>query len=384
MKYLIMIGDGMSGRPLKELQGQTTLAAARTPNIDKLLSAGLTGLVQNVPRGMKPGSDIANMSIFGYDPRQRYSGRAPLEAAAMGIKLGASDVAFRCNLVTIQNGKMRDFTAGHIATPAARKLLKKLDHTLGSAQIKFYPGVSYRHLCVIKRGNLRVNCTPPHDITGQSVKKYLPRDALLNQLMNASQKILAKEKTQATQIWLWGQGQAPKLTPLAQKYKLAGSVITAVDLIRGLGHYAGLQPLRVKGVTGFLDTNYAGKARAALRALKKQDIVIVHVEPPDECGHMGDVKLKIRAIEDFDSKIVGPICQELFKKKIPFRALILPDHPTPICLKTHSGEPVPFVYFDSAKPRPFRLQKYAEKTAKKSGLYIARGHELLGKLYAGF
>ncbi|GBR74133.1 2,3-bisphosphoglycerate-independent phosphoglycerate mutase [Candidatus Termititenax aidoneus] len=379
-----MIGDGMSGRPLKELRGQTTLEAARTPNIDKLLSAGLTGLAQNVPRGMKPGSDIANMSIFGYDPRRYYSGRAPLEAAAMGVKLGASDVAFRCNLVTIQNGRMRDFTAGHIATPAARKLIKKLNHALGSAQIKFYSGVSYRHLCVIKHGNLRVNCTPPHDITGQNVKKYLPRDALLNQLMSASQKILAGEKTQATQIWLWGQGQAPKLTSLAQKYKLTGSVITAVDLIRGLGHYAGLKPLRVQGVTGFLDTNYAGKARAALRALKKQDIVIVHVEPPDECGHMGNIKLKIQAIEDFDRRIVGPICQELFKKKIPFRALILPDHPTPICLKTHSGEPVPFVYFDSAKPRPFRLQKYSEKTAKKSGLYVARGHELLDKLYAGF
>ncbi|GBR75599.1 2,3-bisphosphoglycerate-independent phosphoglycerate mutase [Candidatus Termititenax persephonae] len=384
MKYLILIGDGMSGRPLTSLGSQTTLETARTPNIDKLLSAGLTGLVQNVPHGLKPGSDVANMSIFGYDPRKYYSGRAPLEAAAMGIRLGRGDVAFRCNLVTIRDGKMQDFTAGHIPTKAARRLLKKINKKLGDARVKFYPGVSYRHLCVIKNGNLKVKCTPPHDITGRSVKKYLPPDALLQRLMTVSQEILAPEKTKATQIWLWGQGQAPKLVSLAKKYKLRGAVITAVDLIKGLGHYAGLKPLKITGATGFLDTNYAGKARAALRTLRRQDIVLVHVEPPDECGHMGDSKLKIRAIEDFDRKIVGPIINALFRQKTPFRVLILPDHPTPICLKTHSGEPVPFVYFDSAKPRPRCPRKYSEKTARQTGLYIPHGHELLGKLYAGF
>lgn len=384
MKYLILIGDGMSGRPLSMFGGKTTLETAATPNIDKLLSAGLTGLVQNVPRGMKPGSDIANMSIFGYDPRKHYSGRAPLEAVAMGVKLGPQDVAFRCNLVTVKNGKMQDFTAGHIPTREARKLIKKINQKLGNANIKFYAGVSYRHLCVIRNGNLRAKCTPPHDITGQPVKKYLPRDALLQKLQNASQEILAQEKTAATQIWLWGQGKAPTLVPLAKKYKLRGAVITAVDLIKGLGYCAGLPPLKIKGATGFLDTNYAGKAAAALKTLRSQDIVLVHIESPDECGHMGKAELKVRAIEDFDRKIVKPIIDELFRRRTPFRALILPDHPTPICLKTHSGEPVPFVFFDSAKPRPFKLRKYSEKTAKKSGLYISQGHKLLEKLYAGF
>ncbi|MDR1997751.1 MAG: cofactor-independent phosphoglycerate mutase [Candidatus Margulisbacteria bacterium] len=387
MKYLILIGDGMSGLPLKKLRGKTTLETARTPHIDKLLARGLTGLVQNVPRGMAPGSDVANMSIFGYDPRKFYSGRAPLEAAARGIPLGKNAVAFRCNLVAIARGKMQDFTAGHIETRTAQKLIKKLNQQLGSARVKFYPGVSYRHLCVIQRGPLAAKCTPPHDITGQAVKACLPRgrqSELLNKLMTDSQAVLAGEKTAATQIWLWGQGQAPALTPLTRKYQLSGAVITAVDLLKGLGIYAGLKPLRVKGVTGFLDTNYAGKARAAVQALQKQDLVVVHVEPPDECGHMGRADLKIQAIEDFDKKIVAPIIQQLEEKHTAFRVLILPDHPTPISTKTHSGEPVPFVYYDSAKPRAPRPAKYSEKTAARTKLYIPHGHELLDKLYAGF
>jgi len=382
MKYLILIGDGMSGRPLKKLGGKTTLETARTPHIDALLRRGLTGLVQNVPHGMPPGSDVASMSIFGYDPKKHYSGRAPLEAAAMGIKLGKNDTAFRCNLVTITNGKMQDFTAGHISTREAKRLLNKINRALGSAKIKFYPGVSYRHLCVIKNGNLSVRCTPPHDITGQTVKKYLPQDTLLQKLMTASQEILAGEKTQATQIWLWGQGKAPALTPITRKYKLNGAVITAVDLIKGLGHYAGLKPLKVPGVTGFLDTNYAGKAQAALNILRKQNFALVHVEAPDECGHMGRADLKIKAIEDFDSKIVEPIIQGLQKQD--FRVLILPDHPTPVSLMTHSGEPVPFVYYDSANLRHSGFTKYSEKTAARSGLHLPHGYELLEKLYAGF
>jgi 2,3-bisphosphoglycerate-independent phosphoglycerate mutase len=387
MKYLILIGDGMSGLPLKKLGSKTTLEAAHTPNIDELLARGITGLAQNVPAGLPPGSDVASMSIFGYDPRKYYSGRAPLEAAAMGIKLNKHAVAFRCNLVTLKNKKMYDFTAGHISTKAARRLIRKINKKLGNQRIKFYPGVSYRHLCVIRNGPLKAKCTPPHDITDQAVQKYLPRgaqSALLNELMSASQKILAGEKTKATQIWLWGQGKVPRLTPITSKYKMSGAVITAVDLIKGLGRYAGLKPLNIPGVTGFLDTNYAGKAQAALNVLRKQNFVLVHVEPPDECGHMGRADLKIQAIEDFDSKIVRPIIQALRKQNTDFRVLILPDHPTPVSTRTHSREPVPFVYFDSRDPQKFCPKKYCEKTAKQSGLYIRNGYELLSKLYAGF
>lgn len=388
MKYLILIGDGMAGYPLKELKGKTTLETARTPNIDKLLAKGTIGLVQNVPEGMTPGSDVASMSIFGYDPTVTYPGRAPLEAAAMGLKLGKNDVAFRCNLVTIEKEIMKDFTAGHITTLQAKKIIQKIQKKLGGKKVTFYPGISYRHLCVIKNGPLDDECTPPHDITGKNICAYLPhgeQSTMLNELMMASRHVLAQEKTKATQIWLWGQGKAPKLKSLSKKYKIKGSVITAVDLVRGIGIYAGLKPVIVKGATGFVDTNYAGKVKAGLNVLKKDDFLLVHVEAPDECGHMGNTKLKIKAIEDFDQKIVGPIVQGLRKKNEKFRILVLPDHPTPIALKTHSGEPVPFVFYDSTQEKKSTEKKYCEKTAKKSGKYLNKGSELMERLInAGF
>jgi 2,3-bisphosphoglycerate-independent phosphoglycerate mutase len=388
MKYIILIGDGMAGYPLKELKNRTTLEAARTPSIDKLLSSGITGLVQNVPEGMPPGSDVASMSIFGFDPTKSYSGRAPLEAAALGIKLGPNDVAFRCNLVSIKNKKMADFTADHIDTPTATKIIKELNKQLGDATVQFYPGVSYRHLVVIKNGPLTASCTPPHDITGKSIAQYLPAGdnaALLNELMLAAQPIIRTSGTKATDIWLWGQGKKPKLTPVTQQFGITGSVITAVDLLKGLGSYAGLDMITVKGATGFIDTNYAGKVAAALRVLKKQDLVIVHIEAPDECGHMGNTKLKIKAIEDFDKKVVGPILSGIEKTKEEFRILVLPDHPTPIALKTHSNEPVPFVFYDSTRPTLGFPKTYSERTAQESGYVIARGSDLLKRLiYAGF
>lgn len=383
MKYIILIGDGMAGYPLDSLKGKTTLEAAKTPTMDWLLSHGLTGLVQNVPKGMQPGSDVASMSIFGYDPRKHYPGRAPLEAAAQGVVLKKNEVAFRCNLVTVKNGIMKDFTAGHITTPLAKKLIQKLQAALGSKQTHFYPGVSYRHLTVQTKGPLKAKCTAPHDITGKPIATYLPKgpgSESLRALMEASKAILAKEDTPATQIWLWGQGKAPRLKKLTERFALKGSVITAVDLLRGIGKYAGLKPIIVPGATGFIDTNYAGKVRAGLKALEKEDLLVLHVEAPDECGHMGNAKLKIKAIEDFDTKIVRPIIAGLQKKQEQFRVLILPDHPTPVALKTHSGEPVPFIFYDSKYERAGLHGTYCEKTAKSSGLFLPQGSQLIEKL----
>lgn len=383
MKYIILIGDGMADRPLTELGNKTVLETAHTLNIDSLLRQGKTGLVQNVPAGMAPGSDIACMSIFGYDPKKIFPGRGPLEAAAQGIKLGPDDVAFRCNLVTIENNKMQDFTAHHIKTEEAKKLINKINQKLGNKNIKFYPGVSYRHLAVIKKGPIKAKCVPPHDITGKEITKYLPSGAdnkILNDLMQASVEILKKEKTAATQIWLWGQGKAPKIETITQKYKLKGAVITAVDLLRGIARYAGMEVIKVKGATGFIDTNYAGKVKAGLKALEKNDLLIIHVEAPDECGHMGDSKLKIKAIEDFDNQIVGALIRQVRSKYKAFRVLVLPDHPTPIEIKTHSDEPVPFVYYDSLKEYSSGFFKYSEKTARKSRLIVKHGNKMLEKL----
>jgi 2,3-bisphosphoglycerate-independent phosphoglycerate mutase len=388
MKYIILIGDGMADRPLAELGNKTVLEASHTANIDSLLRQGKIGLTQNVPAGMHPGSDIACMSIFGYDPKKIFPGRAPLEAAAQNIKLHSDEVAFRCNLVTVENNKMKDFTAHHIKTAEAKKLIQKLNKKLGNNKIKFYPGVSYRHLVTIQNGPEKTKCTPPHDITGKDIKKYLPSGAnskLINNLMSASVEILKNEKTAATQIWLWGQGKAPKMETITKKYRIRGAVITAVDLLRGIGRYAGMEIIKVKGATGFIDTNYAGKVSAGLKALRKNDLLIIHVEAPDECGHMGDHKLKIKAIEDFDTQVVGPLIRQVRNKYADFRVLILPDHATPIELKTHSGEPVPFVYYDSTTKKDSGIYKYCEASAKNTKLKIPRGSMLMEKLIrAGF
>lgn len=383
MKHIILIGDGMSGLPLAELNGKTTLEAANTPNLDKLASKGIMGMVQNVPPGLHPGSDVASMSIFGYDPQTQFTGRAPLEAAAMGVELRANDVAYRCNFVTIENETMIDFTAGHIDKYQARNLIKKLNEKLGKNYIQFYSGVSYRNLMVMRGGPLKVNLVPPHDITGQKIYNYLPEEESaqdINELMFNSRKVLAKEQTAATQIWLWGQGKKPQLQTITDQYKITGTVITAVDLLKGLGICAGLNAPNIKGVTGFIDTNYAAKVNAGLAALEKEDLLILHVEAPDECGHMGNVKLKIKAIEDFDAKVVGPILQKLANNNYKFNMLVLPDHPTPIETKTHSAEAVPFVYYNSEKSLTGSKQGYSEKSAATSGLPLIIGKTLLEKL----
>jgi 2,3-bisphosphoglycerate-independent phosphoglycerate mutase len=374
MKYIILVGDGMADRPLKQLGGRTPLEAARTPNMDFIARNGVCGMVKTIPKGIQPGSDVANLSIFGYDPRRSYPGRGPLEAYSRGIKLGPNDVAFRCNLVKIENGKMADYSAGHITTAEAKKVIKLLDRELGNKKVKFYPGVSYRHILIINGGPAKVRCTPPHDITGRPIAKYLPKgpgaDAL-NILMSDSYELLSSIKSKSNMIWLWGQGKTPKM----KKFRLKGSVITAVDLIKGIGKAIGLKVINVPGATGYLDTNYVGKAKYALASLRKGDFVFVHVESPDESGHEGNIRHKIRAIEDFDKYVVGTILKGIRKYK-DHKIMVLPDHATPISIKTHSGEPVPFaIYSSSRKVRGAKA--YDEKSISRSKLKIDQGHKLM-------
>ncbi|MFA4967436.1 MAG: cofactor-independent phosphoglycerate mutase [Candidatus Margulisiibacteriota bacterium] len=389
MKYLVLIGDGMSDLPLKELGGKTPLEAAKTPNMDFLAQNGTCGWVNNIPKGMTPGSDVAATSIFGYDPKKSYTGRGPLEAASLGVKLKKGDVAFRCNLVTVKDGKMDDFTAGHISTEEAASIINDLDKKIGEKNIRFYPGLSYRHLVVISEDMTNIKCTPPHDITGQMVEDHLPQGAgakLLKYLMKESImplfehpvniKRMSKGKKPASMIWLWGQGVAPQIPTFKKKYKKTGAVITAVHLLKGLGRILGLDVIDVPGATGFLDTNYKGKAEYALKALKKHDIVFVHVEAPDEAGHMGDVKGKIRAIEDFDKLVVGTILKGIrITGDQDIRILVLPDHPTPIAKMTHTSDPVPFVIY----PGIPHAKRFNEKEIKKSKLRIKHGHLLMAK-----
>ncbi len=388
MKYVVLLGDGMADRPLDVLGGRTPLQAARTPNMDRIAAGGSPGLIRTVPDGFPAGSDVANLSVLGYDPSVYYTGRAPLEAASMSVKLEAADVAFRCNLVTLAEARMADFSAGHISTGEARALITDLHQALADGQIAFYPGVSYRHLMVWQKGRRDMVCTPPHDITGQPFKRYLPSGEgheLLNDLMLRAQGVLRDHpvnrrrtdagKRPANAIWLWGQGLRPCLPTFQERYGLTGAVISAVDLLKGIGIYAGLTPLAVPGATGYFDTNYRGKAQAAVKALQEMDFVYVHVEAPDEAGHMGDVEEKLRAIENFDEKVVGPIWSGL-QDLGEFRILLLPDHPTPIETRTHSRAMSPFVIFDSREVRASQ-DRYDEETARRSGRVVDRGFTLM-------
>ncbi|NTW60021.1 MAG: cofactor-independent phosphoglycerate mutase [Nitrospirae bacterium] len=401
MKYIILLGDGMADRPCADLGGKTCLQAARTPNLDQLATLGQVGMVHTVPDGYAPGSDVANLSVLGYDPRKYYTGRSPLEAASIGVALGPDDVAFRCNLVTLKlsgggtasarrKALMEDFSAGHISTQEARTLIEEIDRALGSAHIRFYPGVSYRHLMVWKGGRDRLECTPPHDIQDKDIQDYLPRgegDDIINELMTASFDLLTNHpvnkarlengKRAANSIWLWGQGKRPSMPTFREKYGIEGAVISAVDLTKGLGVYAGFEVINVPGATGWLDTNYVGKAEHALFALKTKDFVYLHVEAPDEAGHTGDVKNKIRAIEDFDEFIVGNIMHGM-KQFDEYRILALPDHPTPLEIRTHSAEPVPFVLYDSRNERKGGPVTYDERIAdRKEALVFRDGYKLM-------
>jgi 2,3-bisphosphoglycerate-independent phosphoglycerate mutase len=395
MKYIILVGDGMGDYPIPELGGKTPLEAAATPNLDELARRGELGLARTIPPGMEPGSDIANLSIMGYDPARDHTGRAPLEAAALGVKLAPEETAFRCNLVTLraEPGRlfMEDYAAGHITSEEARELIAALDAALGTDGRRFYPGVSYRHLLVWAEGRPEWRTYPPHDWTGKEVGRLMVNDGPerpLWELIKASWPILqehdlnqrrrAAGKRPANSIWLWGQGRAPKLPTLKKRFGLTGAVISAVDLIRGIGLYAGLTPIKVPGATGYLDTNYAGKVAAALDALKDKDLVFIHVEAPDEAGHSGDLALKLRAIQDFDAQVVGPLMAGL-KSLGDHRLLIMCDHLTPIAVKTHTPEPVPFVLYDSRHPGE-RRQRYTEADAGETGRLVEPGSDLLLRL----
>jgi 2,3-bisphosphoglycerate-independent phosphoglycerate mutase len=395
--YIVLVGDGMGDHPLPELEGKTPLQAAHTPNLDRLAREGQVGLVRTVPEGMEPGSDVANLTLLGYDPKRYHTGRAPLEAAAMGVKLAPEDVAFRCNLVTLGglNGTeigpetfMEDYSAGHIGTEEAAELIQALAREIGSEEFRFHPGVAYRHLLVWRGGYAEVLATPPHDISGRKVAPYLKKLNLmpLLELMDRSRPVLADhpvnraraEKGQrvANSIWLWGQGRAPQMPSLKDRFGLTGAVVSAVDLVRGIGRYAGLEALMVPGMTGWLDTNYAGKVEAALKALGPGRLVYLHVEAPDEASHGGSLENKLKAIEDFDRLVVGPVLAGLPRGG---RVLAVTDHYTPLAIKTHSREPVPFAVWGEGVPAS-GASGFNEKEAAWARCLLDEGHTLIERL----
>jgi len=393
MKYIVLLGDGMGDYPLAELGDRTPLQYARTPNMDRVAGEGTIGLIDTIPDGFTPGSDVANLSVLGYDPHECYAGRGPLEAANMGIHLGSGDVAFRCNLVSLSGDsseKMDDFTAGHISSAEAREVILSLDAALGSETFRFFPGVGYRHILVWRGGDVLPRTTPPHDITARETAPYLPRggeSAALLDLMTKAKAVLSGHpvnlnrlelgKKAANAIWLWGQGKAPAMVPLTEKYGLRGGVISAVDLLNGIGVYAGLEVLRVEGATGYIDTNYRGKGEKALACLQERDFVFVHVEAPDEMGHEGNVQGKIKAIEDFDEKVVGTVLEGL-KEFDAWRLLVLCDHLTPIACRTHVADSSPFAVLSSrAAENRCNSGGYSESEAKRTGLLVSPGCRLM-------
>lgn len=392
-KYVLLVPDGMADRPLADLDGKTPMQVAHKPNMNRLAQLGRVGMAQTIPEGMEPGSDVAAMSLLGYDPRKYYSGRAPIEAAGMRIPLEARDVAFRCNLVSSDGETMIDYSGGHVSTEEARELITFLGEKLGGARIRFYPGISYRHIMVWSGASPDVHTTPPHDITGKPIQPHLPQgdgEDTLRQLIFDSLELLdghpvnrrrrAEGKSPANMIWIWGQGRALSLPSFSVKTGLTGAVIAAVDLVRGLGMAVGLDAPAVPGATGYLDTNFEGKAQYALDALRDRDFVMVHVEAPDEAGHNGDLPAKIEAIEAVDARVLGPLMDGL--SEFPrFRVLVAPDHVTPLDIRTHASDPVPFCLYSSFEPSSANLP-FDERAISETTLRIEAGYELIDLLLA--
>ena len=396
MKHIIILGDGMADWPIEAFGGATPLQAASKPYMDRLAAIGRSGMLASIPEGFLPGSEIANMSVLGYDVAKVFEGRGSLEAASMGVEIGDDEMAMRCNLICIEDGKIKNHSAGHISNDEARELILFLDKELGSDRIKLHPGVSYRHLLLVKNGNKALHCTPPHDVPGTPsnevmIKAEKPEAeetaALLNKLILDSQRLLEKHpvnlkrvaegKDPANSLWPWSPGYRPAMQTMQQLYGIgSGAVISAVDLIMGIGVYAGLKPILVEGATGLYNTNYEGKAAAAIDALKNGDFVFLHVEASDEAGHEGDYELKKRTIEYLDNRIIRPIFEEVSKWDEPVAIALLPDHPTPCKLKTHTSDPVPFVIYKPGM-EPDTVEKYDEDSAQKGSYGLLKGNEFM-------
>ncbi|HOQ06886.1 MAG TPA: cofactor-independent phosphoglycerate mutase [Clostridiales bacterium] len=398
MKYVVVLGDGMADYRMPRLGQRTPLQYARKPNIDYLAANGEIGIVRTIPEGMSPGSDTANLSVMGYDPRKYYTGRSPLEAVSMGVKLSDNDLAFRCNLVTLdidgdyESAVMADYSADEIPTSEAAELIDELNRHLSCDQIRFHAGISYRHCMVWHGGTGTRRLTPPHDILEKRITQYLPagdNSEMFTDLMKKSYEILADHPVNrsrisrglrpANSIWLWGEGKKPALPSFAEKYGMNGSVIAAVDLIKGIGICAGLVTIDVEGATGNINTNFRGKAEAALKELKSgKDFVYIHIEAPDECGHRFEVENKVRSIELIDELVVGTLLEGLAEYD-DFSLMVLPDHPTPLSLRTHTADPVPYVIYRKRSSKPSGAAGYDEFEAQKTGIYIEQGHKLMDR-----
>ena len=401
MKRIIILGDGMADEPIAALGGKTPLQAAHKPTIDKLAQLGKNGVFSTVPEGFKPGSEIANMTVLGYDVRTEFEGRGSLEAASIGVAIQPGEMAMRCNIICVQDEKIKNHSAGHISNEEAKELIEYLQEKLGDDVFTFHNGISYRHLLVMKGGDKRINCTPPHDVPGTPVKDVMvealvPEAAetarLLNELTLKSQELLkdhpvnlkriAAGKDPANSIWVWSPGYKPSMQTLAQKVGIqSGAVISAVDLIKGIGIYAGLESIEVEGATGLYDTNYEGKAQAAIEALKTNDFVFLHVEASDEAGHEGNVDLKVKTIEYLDSRIVKPIYDAVSAWDEPVTIAILPDHPTPCAIKTHTNAPVPFIIYNPTQAGD-SVQVYDEQAAQQGAYGHVSDNEFMQLLFA--
>lgn len=403
MKYLIVLYDGMADYPVPCFNGKTPMMMAQKPVFDSLAQRATVGLVRTVAPGLKPGSDVANLSVLGYDPKLYYTGRSPLEAVSMGVQMEDTDIALRCNLVTLSDEEnyadktMVDYCAGDISTAEAAELIKAVQEGLGNDVFTFYPGVSYRHCLIWKNGTTDLgNMTPPHDISGRVVGEYLSKSenaALLLDLMKKSVEILknhpvnqarvAAGKRPATSIWLWGEGKKPILKPFQELYGVKGSIISAVDLLKGIAISAGMNAPDVPGATGYIDTNYAGKVAAAISEWDNgQDLVYLHFEGPDECGHRNEPENKVKCIELIDEKVLTPLIEKLNSTGEDYKIMILPDHPTPIVTGTHASDPVPFLIYEKDREIESGVTSIDEETAKTTGVFVEKGHELM-KIFLG-
>lgn len=402
MKYVVVLGDGMADCPVPQLDNKTPLQYAVKPNIDFLARNGRLGLVKTIPGNVPPGSDAANLSVLGYSPLAYYTGRAPLEAVSMGLELAEEDVAFRCNLVTLspeepyQCKTMLDYSSDEISSEEAAELIKVIDGALGNDLMSFHAGISYRHCMVWKAGPVGLGLTPPHDILERNIEEHLPRSGygdVLRDMMRKSYELLDEHPVNvarrsrglrpANSVWLWGEGKKPAIPSFFEKYRLKGSVISAVDLIKGIGLCAGLDSIDVKGATGNIHTNFRGKAEAALAELERgKDFVYVHVEAPDECGHRYEIDNKVRAIERIDDEVVGTIMAGL-ERHPDYRIMVLPDHPTPLSLRTHTREPVPFLIYQNNREAAPGAGGYDEESAARTGLFVDEGHTLMDLFISG-